>query len=179
MSNRASVTAILEQISLRCSIYPYEIVRAERRHSDSDRSAPLFIQCIDKNVKWKLIVQINKLRAEEDFKNTYARPYLNEEELKLDRAMVRKLTHFRTKYAARSFKIRRGIIYEIDQDSEIIFEEEEEAEIHEREVTEEPAPTEEEPIPAVTGTVPQELQTEGQQPEGDNDATQKDHDETE
>lgn len=131
LSNNVSVTNNIEQLSLRCSLYPYEIEHAERRHSYSDRNAPLFIQCVNKNVKWKMIVQVNKLRAEEEYKKTYARPFLTEEDLKQDRALVRKLTHYRSKYTERSFKIRRGVIYEIINDRETPFNEEEGRTSHE------------------------------------------------
>lgn len=129
LANNMSVTEIVEQLILRCNIYPNEITFAERRHSNTSHSAPLFMQCHSKSVKWNLIVSINKFRHETstDWKDSYARPYLNEEELKQDRALVRKLTHIRSKFKERSFKIRRGIIYELINERETIYEEEADA----------------------------------------------------
>ena len=49
------------------------------------------------------------------FKNVFARPYLEGDDLKRDRALVRHLNHLRTKYkdTGRIFKISRNAIHEV------------------------------------------------------------------
>lgn len=117
-------STVVDELYPRCQVYSTEIKEVGRLNTNSyGKVGPVYITCKNQSIKWRIIVGINKLRNTEHFGNIYARPYLNDEEIKRDRALVRKLNHVRAMHTDRVFKIRKGEIVEILGDTETKYEE--------------------------------------------------------
>lgn len=106
---------IVEDLMLRCNIYQYEVLNADKMSKSSDNRSykPIFIRCDTSRTKWSFMRQINELRrTNPDYRLIYARPYLDGEALRADRNLYRKLVDIRNRHSDRIFKIYRGDIYE-------------------------------------------------------------------
>lgn len=121
-----NIGQVVEQLCLHCNVYASEIVKAERfPRSPGGSSAPILISCSDRRLKFSFMKEINNLSKKEsvggNYQKVFARSYLTEEELKVDRMRVRKLKHIRATHIDRRFKIHRGEICEIQNDELIPF----------------------------------------------------------
>jgi hypothetical protein len=128
MKGNRNINNIIEQLHFLCKIYSTEIQVADRLPSNGKIDPPIAITCINPAIKWMFIKEVNKLRFDtdtaEEFKNVFARPFLDEEQLREDRALVRKLTNIRAKHGDRSFKIFKGEIYETTNGERSLYKEE-------------------------------------------------------
>lgn len=128
-----NINKLIEQLHTNCNIYSTEIKAVKRLPPSGDRNPPIIIACESPSIKWRFIKAINQLREKPEYTeydDVFARPFLNEEDLRKDRQLVRKLKHLRELHQGRTFKISRGSIYEVVNDSFIKFEEAEDINQH-------------------------------------------------
>lgn len=125
MSRNVNINNIIEQLSLLCEIYTTEIQNADRLPSTGNRDAPIAITCINPYIKWMFIKEVNKLKfnseTADEFENVFARPFLDEDNLREDRALVRRLISIRTKHQNRSITIYKGDVYETRDGQRSLF----------------------------------------------------------
>ena len=118
------IDRVIEQLHLACRIYSDEITAARRLPTTGNRNPPIIISCISAYIKWQFLKGINELRrTSSEYKDVFARPYLDGEDLRRDRMLVRELNHLRNKYRGRSFKISKNAIHEIVDDELVLFQE--------------------------------------------------------
>lgn len=108
------VRIVVEDLMTRCNIYQSEVIYANKliKTSNNRTNSPIYIRCDCNITRWNFIRDINKLRYKYDDEQIYARPYLNDEDLRADRNLYRKLTDVRKRHEGRTFKIHKGQIYE-------------------------------------------------------------------
>lgn len=112
----------VERLMLRCGIYKYEVLDGNRiGKGQNGKSPPIYITCDRPGTKWKFMKDINLLKAEPEFENMYARPFMTVDDLKKDRDLVRKLKDVRNRYDGRIFKIYKGEVHEQTEDSFVKF----------------------------------------------------------
>ena len=108
------INKIIEQLHLACNIYSDEITAARRLPATGSRNPPIIISCVSAYIKWQFLKGINGLRQKaSEYKDVFARPYLDGEDLRRDRMLVRELNHLRNKYKGRIFKISKNVIHEV------------------------------------------------------------------
>ena len=118
---RLPIRTVVEDLMLRCEIYNREVIHADSLVRTSDKS-PLYINCNSRTTKWIFLRELNKLRNNvREFSSMYARPYLNKEDLRNDRNLVRQLNDLRSRYRSRQFKIQRGEIKELINDNYVTY----------------------------------------------------------
>ena len=104
---------IAEDLMIRCNIYDWEVVHVDRLNKTNSSRSPIYIRCNNNKTRWNFMRDINQLKNRCDqYKKTYARPYLSGEDLRTDRNLFRKLTDIRKRHEQRVFKIYKGEIYE-------------------------------------------------------------------
>ena len=120
-ADHQNIRITVEDLMIKCKIYNYEVKHANtltKSSTDNRKSKPIYILCDQPRTKWNFIRDINKLRDKHsDYAGVYARPYLNNDDLRADRNLYRKLIDIRQRHSGRIFKIYKGDIYEKTEDS--------------------------------------------------------------
>ena len=111
-----NINLVVERLELLCKVYPNEVTNSTRLPGPPNKNPPITISCINAKIKWLFVKSINQLRSNaataDEFKSVFARPYLTEEGLRNDRALVRELNYIRSKYPEKTYKIYKNEIHE-------------------------------------------------------------------